>query len=581
MRNRAALPILALIVLALTTQGLYLAGPAQRGLPLDDGWIHATYARNLVRYGYLCLNPGEPSTGTTSFLWTGLLAAGRLALGGPVLPPILLGMILQPCLVVGSFLLARDAARGTRYASAAAASVAVLGNLVWISLSGMEATLFLTLGVAVLLAYQRQRVLAAGALAGLLVLTRPEGLALPLVLAIREVAIALRPCAPRPWRRWLALFGPVALAAALYVAVNLAVTGHVLTSTYAGRRWLAGQPARFDPGPLAIVGQLAQLVGSWARYLHRWVFGSILLTWLGVPGGDAAGILLAAAMLLAALVGLLAILRGPSPPGDPPSATRLLLGWAAAHNAAYVLLLPVPGHAGRYQAVNFLLLALLIPAGAARLARMRGALRRAAAPLLALWLALAVGSAALWSVIYRDCVNHIRTVHVACGRWIAENLPSDAVVATFDLGAISYFAERRVVDLGGLVDPEAARALFAGDCVPYLRKKGATHLALVQHAPGDLRVAERLGIAPPAGSHLHFAPGRQAPNEDVTPPSRPRLVPLRQWSLPPERYPLHHAATSNAMPAIVLYRLEPSGIPRSEGQSGKRAPHLTDRWQRL
>ncbi len=552
MRNRAALPILALIALALATQALYLAGPAQRGLPLDDGWIHATYARNLVRYGCLCLNPGEPSTGTTSFLWTALLAAGRLSLGGPVLPPILLGMALQACLAALSFLLARDAARDTRYAFAAAASAAVLGNLVWISLSGMEATLFLTLGVAALLAYQRQRPLAAGALAGLLVLTRPEGLALPLVLAIREAAGA-----PRPWRRWLALFGPIAAAAAVYLAVNLAITGHVLTSTYAGRRWLAGQPARFDPSPLAILGQLLQFVASWARYLHRWVFGSVLLTWLGAPGADAAGMVLMAAMLLAAVVGIAAIASRANSAGP-----RLLLWWAAAHNAAYVLLLPVHGHAGRYQAANFLLLALLIPAGAARLARVRGALRRAAAPLLALWLALALGSTVLWSIVYRDCVDHIRTVHIACGRWIAESLPSDAVVATFDLGAISYFAQRRVIDLGGLVDPEAARGLFAGDCVPYLRKKGATHLALVQHAPGDLRVAERLGLAPPA-------------------PGRPRLVPLHQWSLPPDRYPLHHAATSNAMPAIVLYRLEPTGPPLAEGQSGKPEPRLTARPQGL
>jgi len=531
MRTLLLLPIGLLVLLSVAVQGIYLAGPAERGLPLDDGWIHATYARNLARHGQLCLNPGEPSTGTTSFLWTALLAAGHLALRSPTLPPIILGVALQACLLACFCLLARDAIGNPRYALAAAASAAVLGNLVWTSLSGMETTLFLTLGLAALLAYQRQRPLWAGAFAGFLVLTRPEGLALPLILAVREALHA-----PRHWRRWLALFGPVAAAAGVYLALNLAITGQLLTSTFAGRRWLAGQPERLQLGPLALLSQLGGLLASWAHYLHRWVFGGVLLKWLGVPGADAAAIVIGAALVLAALW------AGPLRPASP--APRLLLWWAAAHNAAYAVLLPVHGHAGRYQAVNFLLLALLVPACAARLGRTRGAARRLALPLLALWLALAAGSGALWRNIYRDCVDHINGVHAACGRWLAGNLPRDAVVATYDLGGISYLAERRVLDLGGLADPEAARCLFAGDCVPYLRSKGATHLAMVQHTDSDLRLAERLGLAP-------WVPGR------------PRLVPLRAWRLPPERYPLHHAATSNAAPAIILYRLAWEGVPVS------------------
>ncbi|HKY84096.1 MAG TPA: hypothetical protein VJ160_04630, partial [Anaerolineales bacterium] len=47
------------------------------GFPLDDAWIHQTYARNLVATGQWAFVPGEPSGGSTSPLWTVALAVGH------------------------------------------------------------------------------------------------------------------------------------------------------------------------------------------------------------------------------------------------------------------------------------------------------------------------------------------------------------------------------------------------------------------------------------------------------------------------------------------------------------------------
>ena len=46
------------------------------GFPLDDAWIHQTYARNLALHGEWSFIPGQPSAGSTSPLWTILLAPG-------------------------------------------------------------------------------------------------------------------------------------------------------------------------------------------------------------------------------------------------------------------------------------------------------------------------------------------------------------------------------------------------------------------------------------------------------------------------------------------------------------------------
>ena len=543
--TKRSLPaIVLLVLLSVGAQAIFLAGPARPGLPLDDGWIQATYARNLAREGQLCLNRGEPSTGTTSFLGMALPAALCLVGIGPVAAPLAWAVPLQAWLVVVCFLLVRDAGLGGRWAFAAAASCALLGNLVWLSLAGMETTLFLVLALSAIWCRSRERFAAAGILAGLLVLTRPEGAALALAMGLAELPALWRKQFGR-WPIWLRLFLPVAIAAAIYVAMNLAVTGQPLTSSYAGRRWLAGQPAAIDFGPAAVLARAGGFAEAWFRYLYRWVFGTVLLAWLNVDSAALAGAVTSVAVIVVALGGMVGLLAGARRSEHSSSPLPMLLGWTLLHNAAYVVFLPVHGHAGRYQAVNFVVVAVLATAGIAHLARLRTPARRLAPPLLVLWLALCLGSTMLWRVIYRDSVDHINTTHVGCGRWIAEHLPADAVVATYDLGAIAYFAERPIVDIGGLTDPDMAPYLFAGNCTPYMRAKGATHLAMVQHAVTDQALLRGLGIVPPA-------------------PGRPRLHLLEVWLVPAERYHLHHIATSNSAPLMVLYRLEWPHTPAAD-----------------
>src|SRR5688572_23033100 len=48
------------------------------GFPLVDSWIHQTYARNLALRGEWAFRPGIVSAGSTSPLWSVLLALGFL-----------------------------------------------------------------------------------------------------------------------------------------------------------------------------------------------------------------------------------------------------------------------------------------------------------------------------------------------------------------------------------------------------------------------------------------------------------------------------------------------------------------------
>src|SRR3989304_6356112 len=48
------------------------------GFPLDDAWIHQTYARNLADLGEWSFIPGVPSAGSTSPMWTVILTLFHL-----------------------------------------------------------------------------------------------------------------------------------------------------------------------------------------------------------------------------------------------------------------------------------------------------------------------------------------------------------------------------------------------------------------------------------------------------------------------------------------------------------------------
>ncbi|NJN55278.1 MAG: hypothetical protein HC804_11280, partial [Anaerolineae bacterium] len=66
----------------------------------------------------------------------------------------------------------------------------------------------------------------------------------------------------------------------------------------------------------------------------------------------------------------------------------------------------------------------------------------------------AASSFAARAVAYATDVAIIEGEMVAVGHWLAENSPPDALVATHDIGAVGYFAERPLLDLAGLITPD-------------------------------------------------------------------------------------------------------------------------------
>lgn len=456
-------PVVAAVAVVALYVGVSVPG-AGPGLPLDDGWIHQTYARNLARTGSWAFVPGVASAGSTSPLWTLLLATGYLLHLPYLLWSYLLGALCLILLAWAGMALWR--ALWPPWAGQdwlAGLSLVFTWPLVWAAASGMETLLFLALGTLLLALYVAgdERHWLLGFLAGLLVLTRPEGV---LLVALLGAGLALR-----KRTRGLAVFALAALIPLLpYFAFNLRLSGVLWPNTfYAKQTEYAVLSAR--PLPLRVVELL------------RFSLGGAQASWRGM---SSAHLLLVPGLVVAAWQGLKSDWR------RRRIRHTLPLLWAGGHVAAYAWRLPVTYQHGRYLwpalpvwilfglAGWMALFTRLNPAsGAARL------LRRTATGVFAaiLLIFLALGAQA-----YSTDVAFIENEMVDAAHWLRDNTAEDALIAAHDIGAIGYFARRPLLDLAGLVSPQIIPMLTDGEALAqYVRDNEADFLVTAPGWPYD------------------------------------------------------------------------------------------------
>jgi hypothetical protein len=253
--------------LAIASSGLYVAyayAHGRLGFPLDDAWIHQTYARNLAQSGQLAYLPGQPSAGSTSPAWSFLLSVGYLSGLDYRVWAYALGTLSLAATAWLAYRLLRQLmslwpgpgpALPGGVALLAGLLCAVEWHLVWASVSGMETMLFTALSLALFAALfgqlasrlspegpisvQRERAaigaVGMGLTGGLLVLTRPEGLGLVGLVVVALLAFP-RPSSAGEFRSRLLPVGLCLLAlgalVAPYVAFNLRTAGSLFPNTF-------------------------------------------------------------------------------------------------------------------------------------------------------------------------------------------------------------------------------------------------------------------------------------------------------------------------------------------------------------
>jgi len=480
---------------AAVSMAMFVSGT--NGLPLDDSYIHLVFAKNLAAGHGFSFNPGEFSLGFTSPLWVGMLALTGLIGAEPVSTARLFSALFLCVSAVLVFDLVRLSVKSSYgedsnhtgrwpsvYGLFAGLGMAVSGNMLWLGGAGMEATLFLALGLASILSLSGDRVRPwlSGPLLGLFLLARPTGLVL---WAILGAWLVLR----KKDRKEVALFLLVSIVSlAGWSIFSYATTGHLLPPTRAGK--LASN--LFNAG-----------------FSLKGMRGFLLLHLRYLASADSGILYLALFGLVAAFLRKLSMRReGPLKDrlaGALPRITpaSVLVLWALFHllahsiffRSTYVL---TPYHNLRYQVM-------LIPAvlaGASYALFMAASalgggtgdsedgLKRGIPLFMALILIIApmVGEfrrAGEWQALYRTNIAHLAAVHKAAAVWSDEALPGDARIATLDIGIMGFFSGRYIIDMGGLVDPEAISYLEKKRAGKYMAKMDADYYFEMVRPPSD------------------------------------------------------------------------------------------------
>jgi len=100
----------------------------------------------------------------------------------------------------------------------------------------------------------------------------------------------------------------------------------------------------------------------------------------------------------------------------------------------------------------------------------------------------------VWSDITKVSIFHINNTHREMALYLKKYIPADEKVAAFDIGAIKYFSNHNIVDLGGLIDRNFIPYLLSGNPVPYLKSKGVNYIVLPYLFSEKTEIGWRLGF---------------------------------------------------------------------------------------
>lgn len=418
--------LLPWLILAVAV-GVFVWHSVSNAFLQDDSFITYRYARNIIRGIGPVFNPGERVEGYTNFLWLMLLSAlGVLGLPFTVIIPLsqVIGVAAGIGTIVISFLLLRRLSIGPPLLRPLPLLLlAANGSFAYWAVSGMESSLFALLIAGATLAYfssTERRLIVCSGLLGLAAITRPEGLLFAAIFILHTAVTTLRHS--NPDRRWHQIV--VNLLALLLPLIVIVAPLYIWRLSYYG--WL------FPNTFYAKTGTSVSYIKTGLDYLWGW---------------------LRAYGLFGILPLVTAILALRSRPGRPVvSFALLVLGVFSAYVVAVggdvlrIYRFFVPVYFLFYLIISEGLWALPVPRAVSALI------------LLALVPYTYIGPFAparsMHAEVKRNLVLEKGLVEKMSltGRWLNRQLGPEDWFACPTIGAVSFYSDRRLIDLLGLTD---------------------------------------------------------------------------------------------------------------------------------
>jgi hypothetical protein len=425
-----------LSISAVLSLGSYLAGSKylfRLGYPLDDAWIHQTYARNLGENGAWEFISGQPSAGSTAPAWTFLLALGYWLNLNTYFWTFFLGWLVLSSLAITAYigfaLLVPDY---RNFGILAGLLVIFEWHLTWAAGSGMEtllAGLIATIAIISIIhlnigIMQDKKIivlrwLGLGLLIGLAIWVRPDLITLlaivALTLLLDRVGLSVKV------RCGLILTAGFLMAGLPYILFNLAIAGEIWPNTFYAKQ------AEYV---------ILRSTPIWQRYLNM----------VGQPLTGVGVVLLPGFLWF-----------GGKSLRNKSWAQVSAFIWVFGYLSVYAARLPVTYQHGRYIRPVIPIICLFGLVGAIWLID-RVTSQNWGRILRKTWILVAVIiTFSFWILglrAYSRDVAIIESEMVEMANWVADNIDESSLVAAHDIGALGYFAERNLLDLAGLVSPE-------------------------------------------------------------------------------------------------------------------------------
>ncbi len=431
---------------ALIFQGFYLllTKELRIGFPLDDAWIHQTYARNLATHLRWEFVPGHLSGGSTSPLWTLLLVPGHW------LPSeLFLGwtFLISLCLFAASgylFEIIAERLTGIKLRFPLFGLIFLSEwHLLWAANSGMETILLIFLYLLLIFWFvtDQKYTWRFAFICALLIWVRPDAITFIGVFGLQFLddlfhkKVAIRIC----WKLIL-LFATSIL---IYGLFNYFVTGTFFPNTFYAKQ--SEYAVLYETPLLQRIGSilLIPLTGIGVLLLPAWIYQ--VFDWIR----------------------------------NSQIKYLSFVIWILAFVMLYALRLPVTYQHGRY----FIpLIPVYLLVGIIGFMHLISVIKgRFATVILLSWKISLVMIAFIFFLLganaYSRDVAIIESEMVAASQWISVNTNPAAIIAAHDIGALGFYSNRKIIDLAGLISPDVIPIISNEEGLRYyLNEKNANYL---------------------------------------------------------------------------------------------------------
>jgi len=439
--------MLAVLLSVIAMTAAYLISSNQltyTGFPLDDAWIHQTYARQLAETGEWAYRPSQSSAGSTSPFWTILLALGYFVNVNHFIWAFGIGAFALGAIGILASGIIKQVTDRLLWILISGIALAGEWHLVWAAMSGMETILFVLFAVIVYWLVDKQRPIwwLIGLMIGLAVWIRPDGITLlgPALFVIALTSTGLK----QGLKSIGTMFLAVSLALGAYSTFNYFIGGQFFPNTMSAKQAeyavLRSLPillriGRLSLGLLASPGVLlvpGTLYGIWhALKTRRISWMAFALWWMGY-------ILLYAIQLPVTYQHHRYII--------PAIAIYIINGMIGS----YWLISAIKNKIWERRVTFAFVIALIM---------------------------LMVGFGWLGTQAYAVDVAVINTEMVETADWMNHNLAPESVVAVHDIGAVGYFTQFPIIDMAGLVTPQITPIIRDEDSLArFITENGANYL---------------------------------------------------------------------------------------------------------